>query len=292
MKVLVPFPALNVPETMDLTVYDGGTPPVGSSEAEVYVLPLTFDPEPLELIARLPRLRHLLTLTAGYEHLLDRVPPGVILSGTGDLHAASVSELAATLTLASTIGLPSYLRAQTAHTWVHAARKSLADSGVLVVGAGAIGRAIQQRLEAFECSVTCIGRSTSPNTADLPELLTENDVVILAVPLTDDTRGMVDASFLASMRDGALLVNVARGAVVDTDALLKEVQVGRIRAALDVVDPEPLPSDHELWDCEGVTITPHVGGRSTAFRPRAERHVERQLARIAAGLEPDFIIAT
>jgi phosphoglycerate dehydrogenase-like enzyme len=117
----------------------------------------------------------------------------------------------------------------------------------------------------------------------LPSLLGRADVVVLTVPLTDQTRSMVDGDFLARMRDGALLVNVARGAVVDTEALLAELTSGRLRAALDVTDPEPLPPGHPLWTAPGVLISPHVGGSTSAFLPRAMRLVRDQLERYAAG---------
>jgi len=103
------------------------------------------------------------------------------------------------------------------------------------------------------------------------------------VPLTDATRGLVDTGFLARMRDGALLVNVARGGVVDTDALVDALRTGRISAALDVTDPEPLPEDHPLWGCPNLLVSPHVGGASSAMEPRAHRLVREQLARFAAG---------
>jgi phosphoglycerate dehydrogenase-like enzyme len=118
---------------------------------------------------------------------------------------------------------------------------------------------------------------------ELPDLLPGADVVVLVVPLTDLTRRMVDAAFLARMKDGALLVNVARGAVVDTDALVAALRSGRISAALDVTDPEPLPHGHPLWGCPNLLVTPHVGGASTAMEPRAYRLVRDQLARFAAG---------
>jgi phosphoglycerate dehydrogenase-like enzyme len=117
----------------------------------------------------------------------------------------------------------------------------------------------------------------------LPGLLPDADVVVLIVPLTAQTLGMVDASFLARLRDGALLVNVARGGVVDTDALVSELGSGRIAAALDVTDPEPLPPGHPLWSCPNLLLTPHVGGASSAMEPRAHRLVRDQLARFAAG---------
>jgi phosphoglycerate dehydrogenase-like enzyme len=125
----------------------------------------------------------------------------------------------------------------------------------------------------------------------LPALLPQADVVVVMTPLTPSTRHLVDARFLAAMRDGALLVNVARGGVVDTDALLAEVQRGRLRAALDVTDPEPLPSDHPLWTAPGVLISPHVGGNSSAFLPRAARLVRLQVAKFVAGEPVDNVVA-
>jgi phosphoglycerate dehydrogenase-like enzyme len=122
--------------------------------------------------------------------------------------------------------------------------------------------------------------------AELPALLPSADVVVLVLPLTDETRGLVDAGFLAAMKEGALLVNVARGAVVDTPALVSALHAGRVRAALDVVDTEPLPPDSPLWDCPGLLVSPHVGGSSSAMWPRAHRLVRDQLHRLAAGEEP------
>lgn len=118
---------------------------------------------------------------------------------------------------------------------------------------------------------------------ELPHLLPSADVVILAVPLDEMTRGMVDSEFLGRMRDGALLVNVARGGVVRTDDLLVEMASGRLQAALDVTDPEPLPADHPLWTTPGVLISPHVGGNTTAFAPRMRRLITEQVARWQAG---------
>ena len=118
---------------------------------------------------------------------------------------------------------------------------------------------------------------------DLPDLLPHADVVVLAVPLTEETRGLVDAAFLARMKDGALLVNMARGPVVDTPALLAELHTGRLTAAVDVVDTEPLPADSPWWDAPGLLVSPHVGGASSAMWPRAHRLVREQLQRFAAG---------
>jgi phosphoglycerate dehydrogenase-like enzyme len=163
---------------------------------------------------------------------------------------------------------------------------------VLVIGYGSVGRAVVQRLLPFEVEVTAVASRAREGDDlvaavhggdELPQLLPRHDVVIVIVPLSEATRGLVDATFLAAMPDGALLVNVARGPVVDTDALLAETSSGRLLAALDVTDPEPLPPDHPLWTSPGVLVSPHVGGATSAFRPRAVRLLRGQLRAYAAG---------
>lgn len=183
--------------------------------------------------------------------------------------------------------------------WKPSRRTSLADRRVLVLGWGGVGRAVAARLEPFECTVTAVGtRSRVQDGVDvhanseLPQLLPEHDVVVLACPLTGETRGLVGPEFLAAMPDGTLLVNVARGPVVDTAALVAELRTGRLLAALDVTDPEPLPGDHELWSLPGVVVTPHVGGNSTAFRPRMVALLRRQLELLLAGQEPVNVVAS
>lgn len=158
---------------------------------------------------------------------------------------------------------------------------------MLIVGYGPIGSAIEDRLAPFEVArVARVARSERTTArgpvhrlTELPALLPEADIVVLSTPLTERTRGMVNADFLSRMKDGALLVNVARGAVVDTKALLAELDSGRLTAALDVTDPEPLPQGHPLWQAPGVLISPHVGGPTSAFLPRAERLLIAQLNR-------------
>ncbi len=125
---------------------------------------------------------------------------------------------------------------------------------------------------------------------ELPDLLPTVDAVVVIVPLTPSTAGLVDAQFLAALPDGALLVNMARGKVVDTDALLAELGSGRLRAALDVTDPEPLPADHPLWDAPNLVITPHVGGFTDATDPRFAALLRRQLTELAAGREPINVV--
>ncbi len=175
------------------------------------------------------------------------------------VHEASTAELALALTLASLRGIPGFVRAQQQERWQGDFHPALADRSVLIVGYGAIGSAIEDRLTPFELTrVARVARSARTTArgpvhqlAELPALLPEADVVILSTPLNETTRHLVDAEFLARMKDGALLVNVARGPVVDTKALLAELESGRITAALDVTDPEPLPQGHPLWHAPG-----------------------------------------
>jgi phosphoglycerate dehydrogenase-like enzyme len=292
VKVWLPFPDAveqmgGLPNGMEVDVYDGEhDPPSSIGEVEFYVMPYTFSQPTVEVIARMPALRVVQTLTAGVDHVRPYIPDGVTLCNARGVHDASTAELAVALTLASLRGIPDFVRGQDAGEWRFGFYPALADRTVLIVGYGAVGAAIERRLVPFEVMVLRVARRARDGVADLvalPDLLPRADVVILVVPMTDLTRGMVDARFLAAMKDGALLVNVARGPIVDTPALLAEVSSGRLRAALDVTDPEPLPPDHPLRRAPGVLISPHVGGNSTAFRPRALRLVRDQLYRYAKG---------
>jgi len=243
-------------------------------------------PSNLALMAQMPHLRACQMLTAGYDNALAHLPAGVTLCNAAGVHDASTAELALGLIIASLRGIDDAARDMPQGAWRHLRRSALADRKVLVVGAGGVGQSIRRRLEPFEVEIVMVGRTARPGVhaqAELAELLPEADVVVLAVPLDDVTTGMVDPAFLARMKEGALLVNVARGKVVQTEALLAELSSGRLRAALDVTDPEPLPPAHPLWKVPGLLITPHVGGNSTAFLPRARRLVGSQLDRLSRG---------
>ena len=234
----------------------------------------------------LPRLRLVQLLSAGAEKFLGRLPDGVVLCNARGTHTPATAEWALAATLAAQRGIPFFVREQAAQRWSFSTHHTLVGARVLVVGAGDIGRAIGRMLAGFDAEVTYVARTARDGvraTADLPELLPHADVVILIVPVTPETRGMVDAAFLAAMKDGALLVNAARGVVVDTDALLAELTAGRLRAALDVTDPEPLPDGHPLWSAPGVLITPHVGGEVPATRERVVVAAVEQMARVLAG---------
>jgi phosphoglycerate dehydrogenase-like enzyme len=276
-----------VPDELDVEVWRAELPlPAGRESVEFYVPDYLGDATTIEVIGQLRSLRVVQTLTAGVDNVLPWLPRGVTLCNAAGVHDASTSELALGLTIAALRGIPDFVRAQDRGVWDDAFRPTLADRTVTVVGWGGVGQAIGRRLEPFEVSVQPVASRARPGVhgiEDLPTLLPSTEVLILAVPLTDRTRGLVNAEVLAALPDGALVVNVARGPVVDTQALLVEVSHGRLRAALDVTDPEPLPEGHPLWQARNVLISPHVGGNTTAYRPRAARLVSDQLARWAAG---------
>ncbi|GAQ67411.1 2-hydroxyacid dehydrogenase [Streptomyces scabiei] len=285
-----------LPPGPDYLFWDGGddgTQPFPGDPADcvLYVVPYMKRRASMAIpLESMRNLRVVQTLTAGVDDVLARMsvlPPGVQLCNARGVHEASTAELALTLTLASLRGVPDFVRDQQQERWQGDFRPALADRSVLIVGYGAIGAAIEDRLVPFEVArVARVARSERTTArgpvhsfTELPSLLPRADVVILSTPLTEQTRGMVDADFLAHMKDGALLVNVARGGVVDTKALLAELDTGRLTAALDVTDPEPLPPGHPLWRAPGVLISPHVGGPTSAFLPRAKRLLVDQLGR-------------
>ncbi|MGA5564669.1 2-hydroxyacid dehydrogenase [Streptomyces platensis] len=294
-----------LPDGLHYVHWDAGPDyPADPARCAFYAVPYMKSAEtllrPLPLMSR---VRVVQALTAGTENLLPGLadmPSGAQLCNARGLHDASTAELALTLILAALRGIPSFVRAQDAGEWRPDFRPALADKSVLIVGYGSIGSAIEDRLTPFECArVVRIARTARDTVrgpvhplSDLSAHLPDADVVVLATPLTDATRGLVGSGFLAQMKDGALLVNVARGGVVDTKALLAELESGRLYAALDVTDPEPLPTGHPLWHAPGVLVTPHVGGPSSAFLPRAKRLIRDQLTLFAAGEPLRNVVAT
>jgi phosphoglycerate dehydrogenase-like enzyme len=273
---------------LDVGLYDGSQPvPENLDDVEFYAVPYgIIEPRFCEPIARMPRLKVVQTVTAGYDHVLPYLRPGLTLANGRGVHDAATAELAVALTLAARRRLPDFVRAGGEGRWATGWSTGLADARVLIVGYGSIGAAIERRLAGFEVEISRVARSARPGVrpvSELPEMLPRADVVILATPLTPETEGLVNKDFLASMPDGALLVNVSRGRVVDTEALLAELGAGRLHAALDVTEPEPLPADHPLWSAPNVLISPHVGGLTAALAPRARRLLVDQVRRYAAG---------
>ena len=271
------------------------TPIQGGDFSEVtFYVPWYMGGRPaLEMTQKMPNLKILQVPNAGYDDALEFVRPGITLCNGKSIHDDSTAELAVGLTIASLRGFADFVRNQDKSEWVHTRNKSINDRKVGIVGFGSIGSTIAKMLAGFAVEIVAFTQSGRDNTiaiADLDKHLPTLDVVILILPLTLESKHLFNAKRLALMKDGALLVNVARGPVVETDALVKELNSGRITAALDVTDPEPLPKDHPLWLAKGVLISPHVGGNTTAFEKRAKRLIESQLQLLASGERLNNII--
>lgn len=236
----------------------------------------------------------------GYDGVEDALPAGIPYANAASVHETSTAEITLALTLAAQRQLPRFILAQERGEWSPVFAESLADRKVLLVGFGGVGEAIALRLEPFEIDLTVVARTARPvwherlgrvqvhAIDELPELVKDAEIVILALPGGPQTHQLFDARMLSLMPDGALLVNVGRGTLVDTDALVAEN--GRIRAALDVIDPEPIPAEHPLWKTPGVLISPHVGGASTAMNPRIARLIRKQIERMLRGETPANIV--
>ena len=233
----------------------------------------------------------------GYEGVEEVLPRGLTFANAATVHETSTAELAVGLAIAAQRHLDRFAVDTAAGRWQPVFTQSLADRRVLLLGYGGVGKAVAARLAPFEVQLTAVASRAREEDGmpvhgvdELPSLLGAAEIVILTLPGGDATRGIVDDAFLAALPDGALVVNVGRGSLVDTDALVDHVRRGRVRAAIDVVDPEPLPPGHPLWSLPGVLITPHVGGASSAMGPRIARLVRSQIDRMLAGEEPRNVV--
>lgn len=275
-----------LPPGIEADVWDGGDLPDSADQVEYVVLPLGAKPETVRKIATLPSLRVVQLLSAGADHVLPHLPGHITLCNARGAHTAATAELTVGMIVASLRQFSRFAVAQRAGRWEPAPSQLIAGKRVLIVGYGDIGAAVERRLAGWEVAVDRVARRARDGVhpaGDLPELLKNADVVVVLVPVTKETIHLVNADFLGNMKDGALLVNAARGVIVDTGALLAELLRGRITAALDVTDPEPLPDGHPLWQAPGLLLTPHVGGAVDEAIDRAYRVVGEQLARLADG---------
>jgi phosphoglycerate dehydrogenase-like enzyme len=264
------------------------------SEITFYVPSYMGGKTALDFVTKMPNLETLQMPNAGYDDALAYLRPGLTLCNASGVHDASTAELAVALALASRRGFPTFASDQAKGKWNHQRFKSLSDSKIGIIGFGSIGKQVAKNLSGFEVEVIGFsksGRDGSKKIEELDAYLPVLDIVILILPLNAESKHLFNAARLAKMKDGSLLVNVARGPIVDTEALITELNSGRISAALDVTDPEPLPEGHPLWSAKNVLIVPHVGGNTTAFEPRARKLVESQLALLAAGGELKNIVA-
>jgi phosphoglycerate dehydrogenase-like enzyme len=248
------------------------------------------------------------SLMAGVDWILPWLPREVTLCDGRGIHDISASEWVMAAIMASMKRFPLYRDLQNKHQWKGFATvadgflsetgaprgqykilaEDVAGKTVLIVGYGSIGAAIEARLVPFGVSFLRVARSAREQPkvsaiAELHDLLPQADIVVLIVPLTDATRGLMGARELALMKHGALLVNAARGPVVVTDALVEALEQLRIRAVVDVTDPEPLPADHPLWSAPNCMITPHIGGSTPEFIYRAFTFAAQQVQRFITG---------
>jgi len=303
ITVLVPtemgLTALADVDGVEALRYQPGEPlPPGAEKATVLVPGFLSGDDVTQLLDELPDLDYVQLLTAGAERWTKILPPNIKLSICRGAHGGSTAEwvIGALLYIYREFG--PFAQAQREGTWAHdwvtsGGTDTLQDKRVLIVGAGDLGEQLTRRLVTFDASATLVGRHARDGVHgidELPDLLGGHDAVVLMVPLTSETTGMVDAEFLARMADGAILVNAARGPVVRTDALLAELNSGRLRAALDVTDPEPLPEGHPLWTAQGLFLTPHVGGSVRGSEVRSWRVAAAEIARYAAGEEPKNLV--
>lgn len=240
----------------------------------------------LEYSRTMGSLKVLQMPNAGYEDALPYLRDGVILCNARGVHDDSTAELAIGLAIAARRGFSDFAKAQAAGEWAHKRYNSFNDTNIAIIGSGSIGQTLRKYLEVFDVKVTNYSRSGANGSTLISELdrnISQYDIIFLVLPLNQDSQNLMDSKRINAMKPGATLVNVARGQIVDTAALIGALNAGKISAGLDVTDPEPLPTGHPLWQAKNCVITPHVGGDSTAFDSRCKKLVENQLLRLANG---------
>jgi phosphoglycerate dehydrogenase-like enzyme len=270
------------------------------------------DPYPTRAMRAWPHLRGVrlvLSLLAGTEWIPGVVGPHVTICNAHGAHSVSTAEWTVGAIFATLKYFPLYLDIQHSGIWKRRFEapaqyaavtgdprphyppvmlEELAGKTVLIVGYGAIGKEIERMLEPFRVEILRVARTARSHptvhpVSELDPLLSRAEIAILILPSTAETKGLIDRAQLELLPQGALLVNAARGPVVNTDALVEALRAGRIRAALDVTDPEPLPEGHPLWSCPNLLLTPHVAASSPQFASNALRTAAGELRRYMAG---------
>ena len=263
------------------------------AEITIYIPTYMGGKKSLDPISDLTNLKTVQLLTAGYEDVIPFMRDELTLCNARGVHDFSTSELAVSLILAHYKDHREFAQSQSQGSWNHKTTGSTYGKEIAIIGAGSVAQRLKSMLAPFECKVTMFGQSARDGVEAISTAqatVGKFDCVVLLVPLTASTQNLVDAAFLKAMKDGALLVNVARGPVVNTDALCAELASKRLFATLDVTDPEPLTNGHPLWSYENCTVIPHVGGDSTAFEPQARAFLAEQFKRIAQGMQPINIV--
>lgn len=266
--------------------------PEDAPPADVLVTERPSNPLLRSRVSRIKGLRHVHVLSLGYEWVLEHLPENVALTNSKGAVEDATAEHCLALILASLRQLPQVGKQQRERNWTRTWTSSLHGSKVVLLGAGGVGSEIHSRLLPFKPAELMVFARTERlheqgfriHSLDrLRAFLPIADVVISTLPHTAETEQLIDAQFLSAMKDGSLLVNVGRGPIVDTEALLAELQTGRLHAALDVTDPEPLPSDHPLWSAPNCIITPHMAGDTQMFLDLVSQLAVEQVQALAAG---------
>jgi len=287
-----------LPEGLRGVVWDMKAAP-GESAGEIdgVILPYIDASAVLGSLSHVKNLKYVQTQSTGFDGVPEAAGPAAAVATASGVHAAATAELAVGLILAKLRGIDEAVRDQQAQNWNPQRRQSLADRRILLLGVGGIGAELARRLAPFEVTLTRVGSTARTDadgqvhsSADLVRLAAEHDILVSVLPLDSKTHHLVGEEVLAALPDGALVVNVGRGAVISTDALTREVVSGRLSCALDVVDPEPLPAGHPLWSTPNALITPHVGGNASAFEPRILKLLKNQLEALAAGRTPANLV--
>ena len=272
------------------------TSPVPSQEAreaEAIITQTEHAPQILQLLQELPRLKLVQTLSAGIDAWDGKVPKGVQISNARGAHGQATSELVITMLLTHYREIREFVEDQGLRDWATRVTDSLHGKRVLVLGAGDLATHVQAMLAPFGATATLVGRTARDGVVALSsvaKLLPDHDAVVAVLPLTLETHHVIDAAFLAALPDGAIVINAGRGGLVDTGALVTELQSGRLRAGLDVTDPEPLPEDHPLWTAPGLILTPHVGGDTLGNEERSAEIAAAQLAEFARSGTPANLV--
>ncbi len=263
---------------------DGALPP--EFEAVEFLVPPYGSHRVIEALPRLRALRVVQVNSAGVDWIAPSIPEGVTLCNARGTRDAPVAEWVVGVIIDSYKGLARFRRKQEQAQWTPHMPRELAGSRALIVGYGSIGRAVEERLRSFDVEVTAVAsrpRGDVHGVETLNELLPDADIVIVLLPATPETAGLIDKQKLARLKTGALLVNAGRGTAVDKEALVEELEAGRLEAALDVTDPEPLPPESPLWKLPNVLLTPHIAGDSPAADQRVYQLIGDQIRRHLKG---------
>lgn len=263
--------------------------PSDPATVDFFVPTFLDQPQSQSIVPLMHNLKVLQLPSSGSDGWTDLPPASAIICDARGVHSSATAEWVVAVILAQLRDLPALSIAQRDRAWTPRWGRELRGKRVMVIGAGSVGSAVARRLAPFEVHLSMVARTARPSEgvhspADITALLPTCDVVVLTVPLTDDTTALVDEAFLAALPDTALVVNASRGPVVDTVALAAELESGRLRAALDVTDPEPLPHRHPLWNHPHTIITPHVAALTDGLFDRVYSLVAEQVDRWLTGV--------